>query len=500
MRSRTNGRPPRTLRERAGALGPYAASLAIVIVSTVLAEALYRLTGSTRLSMIFLAGVLVSAVLFGSGPAYLAAAAAFAVYNFYLVDPRFTFSMGSPEDILTLAVFLIVAMLTGNLAGRIRDEAARAKARAATTSVLFGATREFSASSDEGYIRQRLAHHLSVAAKGEAFVRDGLRMFSAPDGLQPDRDVILEAAAVAREVGATAPETRHRGAWALRPLPSSDAPLGVAAWRTLQSAPLRSDEQVLVELLADAGAAAISRAKLAAAKSEAETRARTEDLRNALLSSISHDMRTPLAAIMVSASSLRRYGGGFDEATRVDLASTIEEEAARLDAFVANLLSMTRLESGALAVQRIGFSVPEVVERIVARRNTARRSVAVSASQALPEGAGDPLLFEQVFGNVLENALRYSGEAEAVTVSTLLRDEKIVVEVADAGPGVPANELARIFEKFFRSRETANQAGTGLGLAIARGLVEAMGGSIQASNRTDARNGLLVRITLPVMA
>jgi two-component system sensor histidine kinase KdpD len=480
-------------------LAPYAGSLGIVVASTALAEALYRATGSTRLSMIFLAGVLVSAVLFGSGPAYVAAGAAFAVYNFYLVDPRFTFSMGSPEDVLTLAVFLIVAMLTGNLAGRIRDEAARAKTRASTASVLFGATREFSASSDEAYIRQRLAYHLSVAAKGPAFVRDGLRVFAEPADFEVTRELLLKAGVVARTAGASLAATEHQGPWALRPLLSGDARLGVAAWRPLAASALRSDEQVLVELLADAGAAALSRARLAAAKSEAETRARTEDLRNALLSSISHDMRTPLAAIMVSASSLRRYGSGFDEATRADLSATIEEEASRLDAFVANLLSMTRLESGALAAQRIGFSVPEVVERIVARRSNPNRSVTVAALPNLPEGAGDPLLFEQVFGNVLENALRYSGEGDAVTVSTLLEDEKIVVEVADEGPGVPEDDLSRIFEKFFRPLVVADKPGTGLGLAIARGLVEAMGGSIDAQNRADVRSGLRVRIALPVM-
>lgn len=483
------------MRRRAG---PYAASLAIVLVATGLAEVLFRLTGTQRLSMIFLAGVLVSAVLFGSGPAYLAAAAAFAVYNFYLVDPRFTFSM-DPEDVITLAVFLIVAMLTGNLAGRIRDEAARAKARATMAQVLFGATGQFSASSDEGFIRQRLADHLAAATKGQAFVQDGQWMVSAPPDFAAIRNLGLVAEAIAGGP-AGAPATEQRGDWAFRPLKAGEAQLGVAAWRSLDPSGLRPDERVLVELLVDAGAAALSRARLAAAKSEAETRARTEDLRNALLSSISHDMRTPLAAIMVSAGSLRRYGGGFDEATRADLAATIEEEAARLDAFVANLLSMTRLESGALAVQRIGFSVPEVVERIVARRNAVRRNVTVAALHDLPEGAGDPLLFEQVFGNVLENALRYSDDGEAVTVSTLLEGESIVVEVADEGPGVPGPDLARIFEKFFRSSAAANQAGTGLGLAIARGLVEAMGGSIDARNRSDADKGLRVRISLPVMA
>jgi len=499
MDAALNVSPARVFRGKSRRLWVYLATLGIVAVTTGVAELLFVTTGTTRLSMVFLAGVLVTAVLFGSGPAYLAAVTAFAIYNFYLVDPMFTFSLGSPEDFINLAVFLAVAMLTGNLTGRIRDEAARTRARAAMTSALFAATREFSASSDETYIRERLAHHLSVAGKGDALVRDGLRMFQSPTDLPLSRELILTAMKIARTPSTVAVETHHFEGWALRPLRVDDVPLGVAGWRTESAIPLGSDEHALVEILIDAGAGALSRARLAAQKSEAETRARTEDLRNALLSSISHDMRTPLAAIMASAGSLRRYGTTFDEATRLDLSSTIEQEAARLDAFVANLLSMTRLESGALTVQRIGFSVPEVVERVVGRRSSTGRSITVDSDQGLPEGVGDPQLFEQVFGNVMENALRYCDASETIAVLIVAEDEKIVIEVADRGPGVPPKDLDRIFEKFFRSERTAQVSGTGLGLSIARGLVEAMGGSIQARNRVDDTGGLVMRIVLPEM-
>jgi two-component system sensor histidine kinase KdpD len=210
-------------------------------------------------------------------------------------------------------------------------------------------------------------------------------------------------------------------------------------------------------------------------------------------------IRQQLVKRLASASSIRRYGGGFDDATRVDLASTIEEEAARLDAFVGNLLSMTRLEAGALVIQRIGFSVPEVVERVIGRRHIGARNVNVLAAQDVVEGAGDPGLFEQVFGNVFENAIRYSPADRPISISTTLEDEKIVVRILDEGPGVPVEDIPHIFEKFYRSPSVAQKPGTGLGLAIARGLVEGMGGSICVRNRDPGNIGLMVQIQLPVM-
>ncbi len=478
----------------------YLAAIAIVAVSAGAAEYLYQMTASTKLSMIFLAGVLVSAVFLGSGPGYLAAGMAFLIYNFDLVDPRFTIAMGTPEDFITLIVFLAVAMMTGNLTSRIRAEAERAKGRAATTAVLFDATREFSASSDEEQIRGRLAHHLARACKGEALVREGLRMQSDPADAQIGRELILHLTAIGHSASRLGLTTERIAGWSVRPLHAGATTLGVAAWRTRERQALSSDELALLDLLADAGAAAISRARLAAEKADAEARARTEDLRNALLSSISHDMRTPLAAIMVSASSLRRYGAAFDDATRTDLAQTIEEETARLDAFVANLLNMTRLESGALVVQRVGFSVPEVNERTVARRNTAQRPVTVEAPAGLREGAGDPLLFEQALGNVVENAMRYTPAGRSIAVTVTPEANHILVQVTDQGGGVARQDLTRIFEKFFRSGDALHQPGTGLGLSIARGLLESMGGSIEAQNRRDGAQGLVVSIHLPAMA
>lgn len=468
----------------------YAAAAAFVAASTLSAEILFRLTENARTSMIFLTAVLLSAYVLGSGPAYLAAGLAFLVYNFYLVEPRYLLSFES-EDMITLAVFLAVAMLTGNLTGRVRDQAARAEARARTTDALFRATREFSALSEEEVIRERLARHLAAGARGAAFVVEGGRVAVGGDADIPA--ATLSAAAAFARGGAEAPD-----GWTLHMLGAADLPLGVAGWSTAADQALSRDETTLLEILAETGAAALARARLVAAKTEAETRARTEDLRNALLSSVSHDLRTPLAAILASASSLQEFGDTFAPEVRGDLAATIQEEAERLDAFVANLLNMTRVEAGALIVRPSPFDAAEVVTRTVERRaRSLRRNVRVSAPADLPEALGDPVLFEQALGNVVENALRHTPPDATVQVKAWSADAEVVVEVADAGQGVAPAELPRIFDKFFRGGAGAGKPGTGLGLSITRGLMEGMGGAVSVRNRAAPDHGLAVTLRLP---
>lgn len=442
----------------------YAGAIAIVAGASVIADTFSRVTGTSRLTSIFLSSVLLAAFYLGVGPGYVAAAAAL-VAHLYLVDPPYKFSLGSIDEMNALLLFLAASVLTCLLAGRVREERRATRARARTTAFLLEATREFSALADEAVIRQRLAERLRLLAEGPAVVQD--------------EDAVPEAS----------------GDWRFRTLAAGEQTFGVAGW---QGAALGREAQAALELLTDTGAAAIARARLAAAKAEAETRARTEDLRNALLSSVSHDLRTPLATIMGSASSLRRFAEEFDLETRRDMAATIEEEAARLDAFVSNLLQMTRLQSGAAPLRRIGFSLPEVVRSTVARRLRGHGpAVEVVVEPGLPEASGDPALFEQALGNVIDNALRYAGAAGPVAVNVSRQDGDLSVTVEDRGPGVRESDLERIFEKFFRASSSEKLGGTGLGLAISRGLMEGMGGRVRATK--GKAGGLRVDLRLPVI-
>jgi two-component system sensor histidine kinase KdpD len=475
-----------------GAPGRYSLAVVLVGISTVGALALERMTGSNRVAGAYLVGVLVTSYLVGSGPGYLAAAASFLIYNFYLARSHVSLASYTPEDFLVLLTFPTVALLMGNLTGRVREEAKRAQTRALTTAVLFEATREFSASDDAGVIRARLADHLAAAARGQALVMDRDVLCSA-GGAEPEPMVLSAARALAAERGD--PRTIDAAGWRVRRLASG----ALAGWRA--EPPPDAHEESLLQILADAGATAMARASLTVAKADSEARARTEDLRNALLSSISHDLRTPLAAVLASASSLQEFGDQFDAKTRRDLTTTIQEEAERLNAFVTNLLNMTRLEGGALDPSSAVFDLAEVVDRTRRRfeRLRGQRKISCTLGEGADVAMGDPVLFEVALANVLENAVRYSPDGGTIALTSFPRDGQVVVQVTDDGPGVPEGELGKLFDKFYRGSGARRLPGTGLGLSIVRGVMQGMGGQASAALRTDAPSGMVMSLMLPAV-
>ena len=483
-----------TIGPRARGALRYLAAFGMVAVSTAVAEVIYRVFHTDRLSMVFLAGVLVAAVTLGPGPAYFAAAIAFLVYDIYLVEPRFVFTLTSAEDFLVLFVFLAVAVLTGGLAGRLREAQRRAETRARTSGALFRASEEFSASGHEDAVRQALAQRIAETGREAVVFEDG-RWWSAPGGIEPPEQLVRAAADPTVRI---APSEVDR--WRLRPLRADGQPLGLAAWRSTARLHADDDER-MVGVLVDMAAAAIARSRLSGARAEMQARERTDQLRHALLSSISHDLRTPLAAILASASSLREFGDRFDAAVRDDLTLTIQEEAERLNLFVGNLLNMTKLESGALSIEPVTFGMGEVVGRVVQRlgKRAGERELVAHAGGDELAALGDPILAEQALANVVENAVRFSPNGARIEVCARRTDAgQVVVEVWDEGPGVPDADLGMIFDKFYRSPATAaGQQGTGLGLSITRGLVEAMGGAVRAQPRSDGRAGLVVALSFP---
>lgn len=460
--------------------GRYVIALCYVGVAVLMAEGLYRFYGFTRLSPIFLAPILVSAVTLGTRPAFAAAALSFTIYNFYVVEPRFTFSLDSPQEYLTLAMFLVVAVLTGGLAGRVRDAAVQSQARAQTLGALFEASRQLSATDQEDALRAHLAEHIAAAAKGEAEILHQGRVWVAAAEPAPDH-----------------------AEWVSRPLIADGVEMGRARWRSAGTPARGAPEvQALVQVLVDVGAGAIARSRLAWEKGQIETVAHTEQLRTALLSSISHDFRTPLTAILTSISSLREFGDRFEPGVRDDLMSTIEEEADRLNRYVANLLSITKLESGALDVVCVPTPLGELLGRLVKRQRARAgdRTIVLKLEDTRLCVRGDAFLLEQALANVVENGLRYSPAGSTVEVRALGVGDRVRIEISDQGPGVPAAERERIFEKFYRVQgQGAGQPGTGLGLSIARGMVEAMDGTIAASVRKDGAPGLQMTVELPMV-
>jgi two-component system sensor histidine kinase KdpD len=264
---------------------------------------------------------------------------------------------------------------------------------------------------------------------------------------------------------------------------------------------LTPDGRRLLDALADQAAVAIERITLVEDIDRARVTAETERLRAALLTSVSHDLRTPLASIIGSLTSLRSYRKSFDEATREELLATIQAEAERLNRFIGNLLDMTRLESGAIEIKLEPADFGEIVGTALQRaaKLLAEHRVEIDIAADLPMLRVDYLLLEQTLFNLLDNAAKYAPPGTAVRISARRDGEVLVIEVSDQGPGIPPADVERIFDKFYRvEAEDRQRAGTGLGLAICRGFVAALGGTITAGNRRDG-GGAVFSIRLPAL-
>jgi two-component system sensor histidine kinase KdpD len=277
--------------------------------------------------------------------------------------------------------------------------------------------------------------------------------------------------------------------------------IGVVGIDSDKAGPLLTpDQRRLLDALIDQAALAIERVHLVDDLDHAKRRVEADRLRAALLTSISHDLKTPLAAIFGAAGTLKGFSSELNDQGKIDLISTIVEESERLNRFIANLLDMTRLESGAIKPKTGRYDIGEVVGSALERASKvlAQHKVEVDVAPDLPMLDLDPVLFEQVLFNLLDNAAKYAPPDTTVLIQAWQEDDTVKLQIIDQGSGIPPDEIGRIFEKFHRVEKVDQvQAGTGLGLAISRGFVEAMGGTIVAGNRSD-RPGAAFTITLPV--
>jgi two-component system sensor histidine kinase KdpD len=263
---------------------------------------------------------------------------------------------------------------------------------------------------------------------------------------------------------------------------------------------LTPDQRRLLDALRDQGALAIERVRLVEEMDRVERAAETERLRSALLTSISHDLKTPLAAVLGAASALRDLGGKLGDAEKADLLATVIDESERLNRFIANLLDMTKLESGAISPNVALHDVAEIVGSALRRasRILSDHRVELELAPDLPMLELDAVLFEQVLFNLLDNAAKYAPPGSRILMQSWRDVDNVCLRVLDEGSGISATDLDHVFDKFYRAQKTDHvRAGTGLGLAISRGFVEAMHGTIVAANRTD-RSGAAFTISLPI--
>ncbi len=488
----------------------YVASLAMVAAALGVGLLLQQYLAVSNIALVFLMAVLASAVTYGLWPSLFACFVSVLAYNFFFLPPRYSFTIANQENVVALFVFALVAAIASNLTARVRTQAVVARERANTTEGLYLFSRKLAGVATLDGLLWATAYQIAQMLKlrvvlllpeGESLeVRAGY----PPEDMLDDAD--LAAAKWTWDRGSPAGRGADTLPGAKRlflPMRTARGTIGVIGLDSDRTGPLLSpDERRLLDSLAAQAALAIERINLAQEIDRARVAAETERLRSALLTSISHDLRTPLASILGSASSLKNYRNSLDAAAQAELIGTIQEEAERLNHFIANLLDMTRLESGAIKPHDDLIDLGDVVGSALRRANKllARHEVEIDFPASLPMVRIDPVLFEQVLFNLLDNAAKYAAPGTKLGVRARQGDGVVRLDVLDEGDGIPDADLERIFDKFYRIQaEDRQRAGTGLGLAIARGFVEAMGGTIVAANRGDG-HGAVFTITLPIPA
>ena len=501
----SESRPPRARERPAPRLRAreYIWSAAWVAAATALASLARGALAAPDVVMVYLLTIMLSAVRFGRGPSVLAAALSVLAFDFFFIPPLYTFAVADVRHVLTFITMFVVGVLISTLTLRMRRQEQEARAGEARTAALFALSRELGAAIDEYDVAQVLTRHTAGVFRGAAaviFQRGADLQMAAQNGEVPFGSVEQGVCRWVFERGHAAglgTDTLPGTAIVCLPIRAGGDVLGVLALAPAEAHVLTADERDLLEAFVPQPALAIERARLAETAKAAALRARTEEMRSSLLSAVSHDLRTPLAAITGAATTLRDGRAHVPAAERVELLETICEESERLERLVGNLLDMTRLESGALQAKREWVPLEEIVGSALTRleHKLGERPVRVRIGQNLPLLSVDPVLFEQVFVNLLENAAKYTPTDTAIDINAGLHGGVAVVEVRDHGPGLPAGSERSVFDKFFRGAH-AGVAGVGLGLSICRAVVEAHGGSISAANRPDG--GAVFRIELPV--
>ena len=489
----------------------YAGVLALQVGANALAFVIDRYSTGADLAMIFLASVLISGLVWGLRPALVAAGLAILTYNFFFLEPRFSFVIGHPADVFTFAIFIAVAGVTGWLTGRVKDQAGLSAGRAAAVTALLAASRRLSAGATQEDTANALAEQAAAGARGRAVV-----LLPDPTGAlvqvagAPATPLLTTAAmAAARwawekgEPAGAGTGTLPQVEWTFRALEGLRGRAGVAGVE--RGAAAGADEERLVAALLDQGAVALERAELAAATVETEALRRSDKLRAALLNSISHDLRTPLSTVLGAATTLIDYGKTLQPDVSRDLLISIREEAERLNRYVGDLLDMTRLGGGALQTRSEWTDVRDVLAAAIARvdRRLEQRRLTRDFPVELTSVQTDPGLLEQAIVNILENAIAYSPNPSLIEVAAYEDRANVVVSIEDEGPGIPQSDIERVFEKFRRLEEPHDRTrgdrnkGAGLGLSIAKGFIEAMNGRIAAASPLANGRGTRILISLP---
>jgi two-component system, OmpR family, sensor histidine kinase KdpD len=488
--------------------GPYIAALVVVALALGFSELIQNWVGSGNVDLVFLTAIVAIAVRFGLLPSMLASVAAAIAYNFFFLPPIYTLTITDPANVIAFGFFALVAIIVSSVAARARTQAVTALDRARVTEALYSFSRKLAGAGTLDDVLWATAYQAALLLKVRVVLllpEDGLIAVKAgypPEDTLDDADLAAAKWAWENDRAAGRGSDTLPGAKRLfLPMHTGRGAIGVIGIDSDKPGPLLTpDQRRLLDALRDQGALAIERVRLVEEMGRLQRAAETERLRSALLTSISHDLKTPLAAVLGAAGALRDIGGKLAASEKADLLTTIIEESERLNRFIVNLLDMTRLESGAVSPNLGLHDVGEIVGSALRRagRILSHHQVLLELSPDLPMLDVDAVLFEQALFNLLDNAAKYAPTETTIRIQSWRTEQNVQLRVLDEGPGIPATELEHIFDKFYRVQKTDQvRAGTGLGLSISRGFIEAMHGTIEAADRTD-RSGAAFTITLPI--
>jgi two-component system sensor histidine kinase KdpD len=456
--------------------------------------------------MIYLLGVVLVAMRLSYAASLLAAVLSVVAFDFFFVPPFLSFAVTDLSHAATFAVLFVVAFIVSSLTKRVREQADSARERERRTASLYAISREVGLTHSRAQLLETAARNLRDVFSVKVAVllpADGgmLEPALADEGTLAagDKDIgVAEWTWLHQQPAGAGTDTLPLARALFLPLRGARGRVGVLAlYASAQSRLGEPEERHLLSAFAGLIGSALERTQLAEEARRATLRAETEQLRNSLLSSVSHDLRTPLAVVTGATSALLEDGAAHDAASRRELLETAHQEAQRLNRLVRNLLDMTRLEAGALKVHKEPQPIEEVIGAALNRMEDRLRGREVNTAvpRNLPLVPFDPALIEQVLINLLENATKYTPAGSPIDVSAHCSEGEIVVEVADRGPGVAAENAERVFDKFYRVRE-GEGGGVGLGLTICRGIVSAHGGRIWVEDRPGG--GAIFRFTLPL--
>ena len=480
-------------------------SIGSVVICTGLATVISPYVILVDLAMVYLLGIVVTASFTGKGPSLLSTLLSVAAFDFFFVPPYFTFAVHEAKYLFTFGVMFVIAFVISRLTLRVREQASAARQREKRTAALYNLSRELA--HERGFERLSAA---AIRQIGEVFSSKAIVLIPGEKGILEVPFMGPNAFALDRREASVAQWTfdhQQRAGLGTDTLPGSKAlylPL-VASSKTVgvlgilpgpSVGTFDQDQVHALESFANQTALAIERAFLAEEAQQALLQAETETLRNTMLSSVSHDLRTPLAAITGAASTLLQQDVVLDQFNRRELLQTIYEESDHLNQLIRNVLDMTRLEAKAITVKKEWQPLEEIIG-VVLNRLSDRfkgRSLSADLPEDLPLILFDTLLIEQVLMNLLDNALKYSPQGTPIELSATVKGNEVLVEIADRGPGIPPGSDERIFEKFVRGAATGG--GIGLGLTICRAIVAAHEGRIWAEDRPGG--GAIFRFTLPL--